>query len=233
MFNWYFNPDITFQMWSTEHVITFFLILFFISCLFLFKEKLYHYRRLIRLTVGWGLIVSRISLDIWYILTDEWTLISSLPLELCSIASLLCGIMLLTKNRFLCEVFYFIAIGGAMQAILTPDLDFGFPQYRFFQFFIDHLLLILAPLIMILFYHVHITIKSLFKSFIVINGIALIIFIINKIIGANYMFLIAKPKGESLLDVLGPYPYYILSLELVTLIIFFILYIPFYYPAKK
>src|SRR5690625_23188 len=232
MSNWYYNPNITFHMWTFEHFFTVFLILVLILSLFLFKEKLYKYRRIIRLTVGWGLIVSRISLDYWYVTTGEWTLTSSLPLELCSIASLICGIMLLTKNRLLFEVFYFIAIGGAIQAIITPDLAFGFPQFRYWQFFIDHCLLIIAPLIMIIFYHFRISFKSLLKSFLVLNGIALIVFMINKIISANYMFLIEKPRGGSLLDFLGPYPYYILSLVLVTLIIFFILYLPFMFNQQ-
>src|SRR5690625_4888412 len=232
MMNWYYNPNVNFEMGTFEHFFTIAIILLIIAALFLFRQPLAPHCRVIRLTVGWGLIFSRITLDIWYITTGNWHVTSSLPLELCSIATIMGGIMLITKNRFLFEVFYFIAIGGAIQAIVTPDLYFGFPQFRFLQFFIDHMLLIISPLILIIFYQYKITFKSLIKSFITLNIMAFIVFIINKVISANYMFLIEKPQGGSLLDFLGPYPYYIISLELVTLIIFFILYLPFMFNQQ-
>jgi len=159
--------------------------------------------------------------------TEQWYATSSLALELCSIASIVCAIMLLTKSKFLFDVFYFIAIGGAIQAILTPELLFGFPQYRYMQFFLDHTLLILAPIIMIGLYRFRPTFSAVIKSFVSLNVIAAIVYLVNRLIGANYMFLMHKPTTPSIIDYLGSYPYYILSLEVVAFIIFVILYIPF------
>ena len=227
MTNWFYNSEEKFHMWDPIHLITISLVFGLLFSFYLFRRSLIPYRRVIRITVGSLLIMSRISLDIWYISTGMWDIKSSLPLELCSIASLLCGIMLLTKSRHLFEVFYFIAIGGAIQAILTPDLYFGFPQYRFIQFFADHSMLILAPLIMIWLYNYTITLTSVLKAFLTINAIAAVVFIINIFISSNYMFLMHKPSSASLLDLLGPYPYYLLSLEAITLAVFFILYSPF------
>lgn len=227
MNSWFYNPESNFYMWDLTHITTIIFAIAIIFSLFFFKKSLFPYRNIIRITVGWILIISRLSLDFWYIQTGQWSLTSSLPLELCSIASIMCGVMLLTKNRHLFEVFYFIALAGAIQAILTPDLNFGFPQFRYIQFFFDHLLLITAPLIMIWLYGFKINQKSLVKSFITLNGIAAVVFIMNTILSANYMFLNHKPNSASLLDFLGPYPYYILSLELVAILIFTILYLPF------
>src|SRR4030095_13557363 len=36
------------------------------------------------------------------------------------------------------EVAYFWGIGGTVQAVLTPNLPYGFPGFRFFSFFISH-----------------------------------------------------------------------------------------------
>src|SRR5699024_6161841 len=121
-------------------------------------------------------------------------------------------VMLMTKCEFLFEVLYFSAIGGAMMAIITPDLYFGFPQYRYLQFFIDHFLLILAPLLMIWLYDYKLTWHSIFKSFLFLNGLAAAVFVVNHFLTANYMFLSEKPTGASLLDSLGPYPYYLAAL---------------------
>ena len=228
MNSWFYHPEVPFQMWGPTHFITIGFISGMILLFFIFRKKLVLYRKPIRITVGCLLILSRISLDIWYVTTKQWSITSSLPLELCSIASLLCGIMLLTKSRFLLEVFYFIGISGAIMAIITPDLDFGFPQYRYIQFFFDHALLILAPLIMIHLYYYQITWKSVMKAFLSINVIAGIVFVINRALSSNYMFLQYKPTAASLLDLLGPYPYYLLSLEGIALILFFILYVPFF-----
>lgn len=227
MYKWLYDPNITFHMWQKAHLITIAIIIIITLSLYYFKKELVPYRRMIRISIGWILIMSRISLDAWYLITDQWQVQSSLPLELCSIASIVCGMMLLTKNRHLFEIFYFIAIGGAIQAIITPDLNFGFPQYRYIQFFLDHFLLFISPLIMVWLYGYSITRKSLMKSFITLNIMAGIVFIINTLLSANYMFLREKPSAGSLLDFLGPYPYYIISLELVALFIFFILYVPF------
>jgi hypothetical integral membrane protein (TIGR02206 family) len=57
------------------------------------------------------------------------------------------------------------------------------------------------------------TIWSVLKLFIFLNVLMPIIMLINKLVGGNYMFLSYKPNSTSLLDVLGPYPWYILSLE--------------------
>src|SRR5699024_10649479 len=186
-----------FQMWDMTHLITIVFALTIILALFVFRKSLYPYRNTIRITVGWLLMISRLSLDFWYISTGQWSLKSSLPFELCSIASIMCGIMLLTKNRSLFEVFYFIALAGAFQAIITPDLNFGFPQFRYIQFFLDHFLLISAPLIMIWLYDFKINHKSLIKSFLALNGIAAVVYCINTMFSANYMFLNHKPNSIS------------------------------------
>jgi uncharacterized membrane protein YwaF len=54
-----------------------------------------------------------------------------------------------------------------------------------------------------------------------------VIHFVNLAIGSNYLFTIGKPETASLLDVLGPWPLYLLSMEAVGFVIFFILYLPF------
>jgi len=49
---------------------------------------------------------------------------------------------------------------------------------------------------------------------------------INLLVGGNYMFLMHKPPTASLLDVLGPWPWYILSLEVVGFLMGGVLYLP-------
>lgn len=233
VYEWFYSPESNFNMFGIIHILT---LLFITSCMiafYLYRHNLRPYRDIIRIVIGWTLIFSRLSLDAWYLITNNWTLDDSLPLQLCSISSVMCGIMLLTKSRPLFEVFYFLAVGGSMQAMLTPNLGFGFPQYRFLQFFLSHALIFIAPLILCWLYHFKITKRSLLKSLFFVNVLALIIYFINRSIGSNYLYLMGKPDSASLLDVLGPYPYYIISLEVVAFIIFILLYLPFFITQKE
>lgn len=227
MKNWFYDPSVQFQLWDQTHLITLFMMLILLLSIYFLRGYLRPYRHVIYVSVALLLLISRMSLDSWYVITGTWEIESSLPLELCSIASLLCAVMLLTRNQFLLDVLYFIAIGGSMQALLTPDLHFGFPQYRYIQFFLDHFLLLLSPLLMIWLDNYVIRFTSLIKSFVFLNGLALVVFGFNHVFQANYMFLMHKPSTPSLLDLLGDYPYYLLFLEGIAFVLFVGLYFPF------
>jgi hypothetical integral membrane protein (TIGR02206 family) len=70
-----------------------------------------------------------------------WDVQTSLPLELCSFTQLFSIIMLLNRNRILYSIVFFAGIGGAMQAMITPDLQYPFPHFIFFYFLIVHIAL--------------------------------------------------------------------------------------------
>src|SRR5205807_10443951 len=61
-----------------------------------------------------------------------------LPLQLCDWGMVVVIVALWTGNQRWFEVAYFWGIGGTLQAVLTPNLAFGFPDFRFFCFFISH-----------------------------------------------------------------------------------------------
>jgi hypothetical integral membrane protein (TIGR02206 family) len=77
------------------------------------------------------------------------------------------------------------------------------------------------------------TCNSVLKSLAALNLIAFLVFLVNIFLEANYMFLLHKPVNASPIDFLGPYPWYIFSLEAVAFILFSLLYVPFYYDKKK
>ena len=111
--------------------------------------------------------------------------------------------------------------------MLTPELFYPFPHYRFFHFFIAHIAIILACLFMTWIVGYRPTVKSIWRTFVYLNIYMTIILGVNALTNGNYLFLAYKPANPSLLDYLGPYPWYILSLEFVALAFFFLLYAPF------
>ncbi|WP_240949755.1 TIGR02206 family membrane protein [Psychrobacillus sp. BL-248-WT-3] len=216
-----------FIMFSVEHwsaiaaFILFILILFFTRDRWLKSEKgLLRVERLF----GLSLLGMDIVYHIWLIQTDRWELRNSLPLELCSISLLLTIVLLWTGNRFVYQFVFYAGIGGAIQAMITPVLDMNYPHFRYFHFFYTHAGIILTALYFTWVKGYRPTFKGILATMLALNILLPFVFWINSLVDGNYMFLQRKPTGGSLLDFLGPYPFYILSLEFVAFIIFIFLW---------
>ena len=59
-----------------------------------------------------------------------WSIQEHLPLHACSVLIWLAGLMLIRKDYRIYEFAYLMGIGGALQALLTPDIGiYGFPAF--------------------------------------------------------------------------------------------------------
>src|SRR5690625_1275301 len=110
MMQWFYDEHIPFHMWDKTHLITITILSCLLLSFYLLRQSLSRYRKPLRIAIAVSLIISRLSLDVWYFTIGTWDIRTSLPLELCSIASLVCAFMLLTKNQFLFNIFFFICI---------------------------------------------------------------------------------------------------------------------------
>jgi hypothetical integral membrane protein (TIGR02206 family) len=81
--------------------------------------------------VGW-----EIAWQVWSYYDGSWSIQTHLPLHVCALFSWLSMYMLAAKSYSIYELAYFAGIGGAMQAIFTPDTGgLGFPHFRAYQIF--------------------------------------------------------------------------------------------------
>ena len=137
-------------------------------------------------------------------------------------------LLLVTKNQTIYEFVYFMGIAGALQAVLTPDLGiYGFPHFRFFQTFLSHGLIMTAAIYMTVVEGFRPSWKSVLRVAIGINIYMVIVFLINTAIGSNYLFVNGKPPTASLLDILPPWPVYLIYVEAIGIFCCLLLYIPF------
>ena len=151
-----------------------------------------------------------------------------LPLHMCSVVVWLTMYMLLTNSYPIYEISYFLGIGGALQALLTPDITgYGFPHFRAFNTFLAHGLLVAVPVYMTLVEKYRPTLSSFKRVFLWTNIYIIPVFLLNLLIGSNYLFIAYKPDFPTLLDLLARWPWYIIQLEVVGFLILFILYLPF------
>ena len=171
-----------------------------------------------------------ISLYAYFAATGASMFPNHIPLELCDASLWLIVISLLTLNRAIFDIAYYCAMAGASMSVLTPNLVNPSP-FLSIQFFVDHGLIVCASLYLIWTGQLRPRPGSVSRSLITANIYALIVGTFDLLFKTNYMFLRRKPPTPSLLDVFGPWPWYILVGEFVALALFLLLYLPFRRPV--
>jgi hypothetical integral membrane protein (TIGR02206 family) len=218
-----------FGLFSLPHIIPL-LIIAALNISFIWLRKLpdHRWRKVFRWSAAILLVVNESAWHLWNAYTEQWNIQNLLPLHLCSVFVFLSAIMLVTRSYRIFEFAWFLGIGGALQPLLTPDLGYYFfPHLRYFIFFISHGLIVTSAVYMAVVEGFKPTWRSLGKVFVFGNLYLLLVFGINSLIGSNYMYLNAKPVTASLLDLLGPWPQYLLWEQLVAIVIFLLLFLPF------
>jgi hypothetical integral membrane protein (TIGR02206 family) len=150
-----------------------------------------------------------------------------LPLELCDITFYLMVFVLFTLNKGVFDVAYYWALAGSTMALLTPNLWEHFPSFSTVQFFIAHGLVVSAALYLVWSRQIRPQRGSVARAMIALNLLALFNGAFDAVFKTDYMYLRAKPANVSLLNFLGPWPWYVLSAESVALALFLLLYRPF------
>lgn len=172
------------------------------------------------------LVLNQAGLLIWAAAGDA-NLKDNLPLHLCDWATFTCAAALVWRHRLSYELTYFWGLAGTLQAVLTPDLEVTFPHLGFLAFQIAHAGLIAAVLFLTLGLRMRPELASVGRAFLWLQVYLGVTALLNLLLDTNYGYLRHKPARPSLLDYLGPWPVYLLSLELVALALFFLCYLPF------
>lgn len=151
---------------------------------------------------------------------------SLLPLHMCNLTLIIAILTMLTKSQKLFQLTYYWCL-GALFAVITPDIKYSFPHPLTLSFYITHFYLLFAAIYGILFFNFKPTFKGWVNSFITLNIFAFIIFFINKKLGTNYLYVNRIPDFSSPLDYFGQWPYYIIVVEVIYLILTYGIYYPF------
>ena len=168
---------------------------------------------------------------VWYGLIAARGWISAktiLPMNLCDWATLATLATLLRPNQRSYELAYFWALSGTLQALVTPELYYDFPDLRFIVFFAFHGGTIAAVLFLTFARSMRPLPASLprviaWSLFYLVAALA-----VNRLFGTNFGYLSAKPTTPSLLDAMGPWPVYIVELAGVGILYVLVLYTPFF-----
>lgn len=219
-----------FYPWSPSHLTVIFLtvVLPFLLAFLVRRTRSRRLERSICLTISLLLLTNYIAylviarnfgVDRWYKL---------IPLQLCDWAMVVIIGALWTGNRRWLEVAYFWGIGGTLQAIITPNLPFGFPDLRFLSFFVAHSGIIIGIVFMMLIYGFRPRPMGVVRTFLWTEIYFVAAFTVDLLTGENYGFLLHKPEAASLLSFLSDSrTTYLLQFHALAFLFFAALYLPF------
>jgi len=165
----------------------------------------------------------------WLSLGKPVALDNILPFHLCDIAAIIAGFALLTRKPLLCALTSFWGLAATFQALLTPAISMGFPSWPFVTFFIQHFAIVATALYLPIVEGWRPR-QPLWKGPLEIYGWSLIYLAfamtVNMLLGTNFGFASRPPDNPSLIDHLGPWPWYLFAMQAIAVVVFFLLALP-------
>jgi len=199
--------------------------------------------------IAFAMWANELAYQSYWMIVGGWSHSVSLMLQMCGLSIVFIPVCLFMRDsprrRHLADVLYFWGLGGAAQAILTPDIGAsGFPSYRYFSFFLSHGLIIIAVIALVSSGSVKIGLRSLARCVLISNVVIVPVYLVDRLLAlvppyapGNYFALGYPPPTGSPIDFLvkifGPSPRYIAGLEIMGALVFTLLWLPWGLSAKS
>lgn len=164
------------------------------------------------------LFTAAATMQVYYIFEPGgFDLDGSLPLELCDIAEYSAIVALWTRSERATAFTYYVALTLSVQAILTPSLGQAFPSLRYLGFWTLHLLVVWAAVYLTWGLGFRPTWRLYRSTCLAAVAWAVLAYLVNDALGTDFGYLNRKPSSASLLDLLGPWPWYVAASAAIVL----------------
>lgn len=219
---------IPFIRWSAPHIVALILtVLAAVLVLWLGSRMQERGRFVLCRVLGGVVLFQLVSEFIWRAFADDygpWQY--NLPLHFCSFMSVFAFIALWWRARWACAIVYFGVLAGSIQGLITPAMANGYPSLAFFIFFIAHSLLLVVALAIPVLLGWRARGWDDLRSLLIMDAYVLLIHPINLWLHTNYGYTLGPPIAGTLLDYLGPAPWYYLWAQLPVWALLRLLMIP-------
>lgn len=162
-------------------------------------------------TAGWIMLTVTLAWTAWGILPSQWNIDQSLPFQFSDALRFITAIALLTRAGWAIAICYFWGLTLNLQSVITPDLNyFTYPALEFGMYWFLHITALVVPIVFVWGLGYRPTWRGYGVAYGATVAWAGVAVVANMVTGANYAYLSQAPAGPSVLDVLGPWPIYIL-----------------------
>ncbi|MHB1548742.1 MAG: YwaF family protein [Acidimicrobiales bacterium] len=182
-----------------------------------------------------ALVLMAVSVT-WIVTTTTgapWSWGSSLPLPLCDLATLVAAAALWWRRPILVELTYFWGLAGTLQALLTPDVQVGFPSLVFVEYVVAHAGIVAAALFLVAGERVAPRPGSPRRVYLITLAYTAFVGAVDAVSGGDYMFLRHPPAATTMLSALGPWPWYLVSAAGVAAVLLALLDAPFWWHRRQ
>ncbi|HET8560466.1 MAG TPA: TIGR02206 family membrane protein [Marmoricola sp.] len=166
---------------------------------------------LVRRILGTAVLCFGVPVQLWEMISAGSRFYTSLPLQLCDLDWMVAAWALFTTGWRSRSVLYYWALTLTVQAIVTPSLGHLWPDPLFIGFWGVHVVTLWSAAYLCIGVGHGPDWRSYRWALLCTAVWAVLVMPFNAAVGTNYGFLNAKPPESSLLDLLGPWPVYVLE----------------------
>lgn len=161
-------------------------------------------------------------------------LAENLPLHLCDISVFVMLFALVSGKKYLVEFLYYAGLVGALLAILFPAISEtgSIHTIAVIRYFITHIALVGVGCYFTYGRCYYPSKGAIFRSYIAIHCYALLVTLINLLLGTNYFFTLAAPKQLTFIHAY-PHGLFVVLISIIFFLCFCVLHIPFSWLAKR
>ncbi|MGD6802069.1 TIGR02206 family membrane protein [Rossellomorea vietnamensis] len=215
----------TFELFSVPHITVLLLFAAVSIWLVVFRELLRPYQSFIKWILLSILVLSEISAQVWVISTNQWEL-GTLPFHLCSISTFIAVFLFLKPSKKAFYLLFFIGFLPPILSMVTPEVFYQFPHYRFIKYFLHHSAIAWTVIYFIVYEGYRVPKKAVWTGFLMLNLLALPIYFLNLFLGTNFFYLADPTESKTILTFFGTGIWYYINLEIAALFLFFLTYLP-------
>ena len=160
--------------------------------------------------------------------SSGWSAGTSLPLALCDVATLVAAAALWWRHPLLVELTWFWGLAGSLQSLLTPDVKVGFPSAEFVEYVVAHAGIVTAAVFLVVGQRIPPRPHAVPRVVLITAAYTALVGAVDAWTGGDYMYLRHPPSSWTLLRVLGPWPWYVVSAAGVAVVLVTALDAPFW-----
>lgn len=179
------------------------------------------------------IVLTEPSYWVQQIANHTWSARYDLPFQLSNASEFVSAAALWWRTPFLVELTYFWGLGAVVQALATPDFPEHFPNPAYFRFYITHGGILLAAIFLTIGQRITPRPGAPIRVFLVTVAYTAVVGMVDILTNGNYMYLRQKPAAGSLLNAMGPWPWYIGSGLLLAVIFLTLLNAPFWWMRRR